>query len=130
MLAVGDSLALVYEAARESGLETPRNLFVARRNQDEMAELLANMPVSANIHALREGAAYPMTYLSGRTVKSFPRPFKASAEDYLLVQPSDNSIWLPEWDLIAWIQTNTTLVEHRGEYKLYRVREGALLPDR
>jgi len=129
MLAIGDSLALVYEAARKSELEAPRNLFVARSEQDEIAELLANLPVSANIHALGKAAAYPMTYLSGRTVKSLPRPFKASAEDYLLVVPSDSSIWLPEWDLIAWIQTNTTLVEHRGEYKLYRVREGALLPE-
>lgn len=131
MLGVGDSLALVYEAARKSKLETPRNLFVARSDQDEIAELLANLPVSANIHALgTAAAAYPMTYLSRRTVKSLPRPFKASAEDYLLVLPSDSSIWLPEWDLIAWIQTNTTLVERRGKYKLYRVREGALLPDR
>ena len=50
--------------------------------------------------ALVEQAAYPITYLSGRTVKSFAQPVKASAEDYLLVQPSDYSIWPASWDSI------------------------------
>lgn len=128
MLAVGDSLALVYEIARRSGLGTPKHFFVARRNQDEMATLLANLPASANIYALIEAAAYPMTYLSGRTVKPFSRFIEVSAGDYLLMQPSDSSIWLPGWGLIGWLQDNTTLIEHRGGYELYRLHEGALLP--
>ncbi|MBK1656438.1 glycosyltransferase family 39 protein [Allochromatium vinosum] len=130
MLAVGDSLGLVYEAARVSGLGTPKDFFVARRNQNEVAALLRNLPPSATIHALSEAAAYPMTYLSARAVKALARPFIASAEDYLLVQPCDRSFWLPKWDLISWLQDNTTLVERRGSYDLYKVHEGAFLAQR
>ena len=129
MLAVGDSLALVYEIARQAGLGIPRDFFVARRNQEAMAGVVASLPPSATVHALMEGAAYPMTYLSGRTVKSFKPQLKESGEHYLLVQPSDHSIWLPPWNLISWLQGNTTLVERRGEYALYRVHEGAQPPD-
>lgn len=129
MLAVGDSLALVYEAARRSELGTPKQFLLARIHQNEMAKILEGLPLSANIYAYVEPAAYPMTYISGRTVKSLRHAFKESTEDYLLVLPSDNSIWLPKWDLIGWIQNNTTLAERRGEYKLYKIREGALLPN-
>lgn len=127
MLAVGDSLRLVYEAAHLSRLGTPEDFFIARRNQNEIAALLKNLPAFATIYALSEPAAYPMTYLSVRRVKAFTRPFRASAEDYLLVQPSDRFIWLPKWDLIGWLQDNTTLVEHRGGYDVYRVHEGDFL---
>ena len=72
----------------------------------------------------------PITYLSGRTGKSFAQPVKASAEDYLLVQPSDYSIWPASWDSISWLHDNTTLVERHGEYALYRMREGAQRPAR
>lgn len=130
MLAVGDSLTLVYEIARKTELGTPRDFFVARRNQEAMAGLVGSLPSSANIHALVEQAAYPITYLSGRTVKSFAQPIKASAEDYLLVQPSDYSIWPASWDSISWLHDNTTLVARHGEYALYRVREGAQRPAR
>ena len=130
MLAVGDSLALVYEAARQSQLGTPGYFRLARSHQDEMASLLQDLPASANIYSFKHLAAYPMTYLSSRTIKPLQQTYKASAEDYLLVQPSDRSIWSPEWHLISWQQGNTTLVERRGRYELYRMREGAEFSDR
>jgi hypothetical protein len=125
MLAVGDSLALVYEIARGARLGTPKEYFEPRRNQEAMAKLLSSLDSSANIQAFSAPAAYPMTFLSGRTVKSFPQPTKATAMDYLLVQPSDYSLYRTKWDLIGWMQDNTTLVEQRGDYALYRLREGA-----
>ena len=128
LLAVGDSLTLVYEIARESTLGTPQNFFVARNTQNEMANVLASLPATANIYAIQEAAAYPMTYLSNRTIKSLRQATKASDLDYLLVQPYDRSIWLPRWNLIGWLQSNTTLKGRRGEYELYQVREGVSLP--
>jgi len=125
MLAVGDSLALVYEIARGSRLGTPKDYFEPRRNQEAMAKLVSSLDSSANIQAFSAPSAYPMTFLSGRTVKSFPQPNEATAMDFLLVQPSDYSIWRTRWDLIRWMQNNTTLVEQRGDYALYRVHEGA-----
>ncbi|ACF11859.1 hypothetical protein Cpar_1461 [Chlorobaculum parvum NCIB 8327] len=69
-----------------------------------------------------------MTYLSKRTVKSFTPSSKVSADDYLLVQPCDRSIVLPNWEWIGWLQNNAMLVERRGEYELYRLNEGACFP--
>lgn len=128
MLAVGDSLTLVYEIARQTGLGPPKDFFVARKDQEAMARQVASLPPSANVHSLMEAEAYPITYLSARTVKAFQPPLKASDENYLLVLPSDHSIWLPSWDLIGWLPANTTLVERHGEYALYRVRAGSQPP--
>lgn len=44
MIAVGDSLALVYEAARRSQIGTPRAYFAARKEQETMAGLVGSLP--------------------------------------------------------------------------------------
>lgn len=128
MLAVGDSLELVYETARQSSLGIPQNIFTARKDQEAMASLVAALPPSATIHALMEPAAYPITYLSSRTVRSFRQPMQTAGENYLLVLPTDYSVWLPNWDVIGWLQVNTTLVERRGKYALYRVHGSSQPP--
>lgn len=130
LLAVGDSLALVYEYARQSDIKGSNYFFQARINQEETARLLEKLPASANIYALVEAAAYPLTYMSQRKIQKFRPPFKASAEDYLLIQPWDRSIWLPGWSFISWIKENASLVDRNGQYELYRVREGAQLAER
>ena len=121
MLAVGDSLALVYEVARGVRLGTPRDFLAPRKNQQILAGKLATLPASTTVLAFTAEAAYPMTYLSGRTVKALLEPVNASVGDYLLVQPSDHLIWRPRWELLSWLQNNTTLVERQGDYSLYRV---------
>jgi len=129
MLAVGDSLALVYEFARGTRLATQTNFFAPRKSQDTMASLMASLPSSATVYALAEEAAYPMAFLSGRPVKSIRQSTKTSAEDYLLVQPSDY-YRRTNWDLIGWVQANTTLMAQHGKYELRRVREGTQAPTR
>ena len=129
MLAVGDSLALVYEFARGTRLATPTNFFAPRKSQETMAGLMASLPPSANVYALAEEAAYPMAFLSGRPVKSIRKSTEASAEDYVLVQPSDY-YRRTNWDLIGWVQGNTTLMAQHGKYELRRVREGTQGPAR
>jgi len=128
MLAVGESLALVYELAGNAARGTPQDFFVARKNQEAMAGVVASLPPSANVYSQVEPAAYPITYLTGRTVKYFKAPISASDENYLLVLPSDRSVWLPDWDLIGWLWGNATLVERRGQYALYRVCKGCQPP--
>ena len=117
-----------FQSARKTEIGTPQNFFAPRTNQTAMAGLITNLPLAAKIHVLQEPAAYPMTYLSGRALRSFPQPFKTSNDDYLLVQPSDYSIWPASWAMIGWLQENTNLVARRGEYSLYRLREGVLRP--
>ena len=128
MLAVGDSLTLVYEAARRTELGTPRQLFEVRKHQQAMADLLAGLPQSATVHALAEPAAYPMTYLSGRTITSLAQAGEASAPRYLLVQAYDRSIWPTSWDRISWLQNNAKLEVRHGDYWLYRIRADAGQP--
>ena len=70
-----------------------------------------------------------MAFLSGRPVKSIRESTKASAEDYVLVQPSDY-YRRTNWDLIGWVQGNTTLMAQHGKYELRRVREGTQGPTR
>lgn len=120
-LAVGDSLALVYETARETELGTPRAFSEAHTNQARMVELVNRLPASSKIYALAEPAAYPITYLSGRTIRAFAPQAPTSGEDYLLVLPSDYSIWRPRWDWIGWLEDNATLIERHGLHALYRI---------
>jgi len=127
MLAVGDSLELEYEINRGARLSTPTQFFASSRNQEAMASQLVMLPRSANVYALRKEEAYPMTYLSGRTVKSIRELINASADDYLLVQPSDY-FRHTDWALISWVQDNTTLTAQSGRYELHRVRAGSQGP--
>lgn len=128
MLAVGDSLTLVYEAARRTELGTPRKLFEVRKHQQAMADHLAGLPKSAKVHALSEPAVYPMTFLSGRTIASLSEFGEASVTRYLLIQAYDRSIWPASWDRISWLQNNAKLEVRHGDYWLYRIRADAGQP--
>ena len=125
MIAVGDSLALVYESARGTRLANPKGYFELRNDQRSMAELLSSLPPPANVYAFSEPAAYPMTYMSGRVVKAFPQVGRASSGDYLLVQPSDLVIWRTKWEFVGWLQNNATVEQQYGGYALYRVHDQA-----
>ncbi|MFG6428500.1 ArnT family glycosyltransferase [Roseateles sp. LYH14W] len=121
MLAVGESLMLVYEAARRTPLSRPGSYGVPRANQEAMARHLAELPSTANVTAFLPQAAYPLTYLGGRTVGRWQVTQGASADDYQLVQPTD-PIWVGDWDRIGWVKTHMTLEQAYGDYALYRGR--------
>lgn len=130
MLAVGDSLSLIYEVTRRTDLGTPRAFFEARGNQDRMVELIENLPSHSKVYALTEPTAYPITYMSGRSVRSLSSALDSESIKYLLVLPSDYTIWRPKWDWVSWLDANGKLIERRGEYALYRLASGVQMPVR
>ena len=68
-VAYGDSLMLVYEAARWApmGWFQP---FHARQDQDRVASIVSGLPADAQVYALMPPVSYPITWLSGREVRS------------------------------------------------------------
>ncbi|MFZ4535412.1 glycosyltransferase family 39 protein [Propionivibrio sp.] len=128
MLAVGESLTVLYEFARMAPLATPRAYFAARNDQEAIIRAVRNLPTSGNIYAVVVQATYPITYAAGRTIKPLRTAQRVSDGDFLIVVPSDHNIWEPSWDLIGWIQENTLLLERHGNYALYALRQGASTP--
>lgn len=128
MLAVGESLTVLYEFSRKAPLAIPREYFAARNDQEAIIRAVRDLPASGNIYAVMVQATYPITYASGRTIKPLQAADKLSDADFLIVAPSDRNIWVPSWDLIGWIQENTLPLERHGDYALYSLRQGASVP--
>lgn len=127
-VAYGDSLALVYEASRRAPI-TGFEPFSARRNQERLASVVAGVPADAQVYALIEPVAYPITWLTGRKIRwlsEAPGPsLSVQGDQYLILFPSDKNIWNPTLAVLDWIEANATLYSRFGDYSVYRIKADA-----
>ena len=121
----GDSLTLVYEASRRApvaGFEP----FSARQDQTRLASVVAGLPADAQLFALLEPVAYPITWLTGRRIRALSDADEPASSSqggrYLILFPSDNKVWTPTLAVLNWIQANTTLYARFGDYCVYRIK--------
>lgn len=128
MLAVGESLTVVYEFARTTPVEVPRENFKAREHQEAVARVVGQQQPGARLYAINATAAYPITYLSGRTIEPLPSGQTVSDHDFLLVLPSNRHIWPASTELTSWMQTHARAVARQGDHVLYRLTPGSVLP--
>jgi 4-amino-4-deoxy-L-arabinose transferase-like glycosyltransferase len=127
-VAYGDSLTLVYEAARRAPISQFKP-FRARRDQDRLASMVAGLPADAQVYVLLEPVAYPITWLTGRRIRSLSRISEPSSsvqgDRYLILFPTDKNVWNPTLVALDWIQANTTLYSRFGDYSVYRIKADA-----
>ncbi len=124
-VAYGDSLALVYEAARRAPTGWFKS-FRARQDQERLASVVASLPADAQIYALIEPVAHPITWLTGRGIYQLSTlPDRPQVDRYLILFPSDKNIWTPTLAAMNWIQANATLHARVNDYSLYRIKADA-----
>jgi hypothetical protein len=131
-LYLGDSLMLVYEAARRTSIDW-RQPFRARHAQEGAAAVIAGLPADARVYARIDPVAYPITWLTNRKILSlseFSASVSANADQYLILFPSDKNIWPATLPLRNWIQANTTLFNRIDDYYVYRINANAPMPTR
>ena len=127
-VAYGDSLKLVYEAARWSPIAGFQP-FHARQDQDRVASIVAGLPAEAQVYALVPPVSYPITWLTGREIRPLSEfsasPPSGRGDQYLVLFPSDKSIWRPTLETLNWIEANATLHSRFDDYSVYRIKADA-----
>jgi hypothetical protein len=124
----GESLVLLYEL--NPPLTLPRNNFGAAADQRAEAEFLASLPADAKLYAVEVGAHYPVTYLSGRPIRSLRSQSLTGFDDmsYLVVAPAENAFWRPPARFTAWLAEYGSEVFRGGDCAVYRIRPEAPVP--
>lgn len=116
----GESLVVVYQAigsAPRTPLDRPHR-FTAAADQVAFSSFVASRTTATEFFALTEAAAYPLTYLSGRSigaVSNMARLPSATAQRIILLQPADAFIWRPEPAFNQWRRNHSKVVFQRGE---------------
>ena len=122
-VAYGDSLKLVY-AARWSPIAGFQP-FHARQDQDRVASIVAGLPADAQVYALVPPVSYPITWLTGREIRpalESASPPSGRGDQYLILFPSDKSIWRPTLETLNWIEGNATPHSRFDDYSVYGLR--------
>jgi hypothetical protein len=126
----GESLVLVYELNQRAPLTLPRNNFSAAADQRVAAEFLAHLPADAELYAVEPAAYYPVTYLSGRPIRSLRNQNLTGFNDmsYMVLGPAENALWRPPARFTAWLAEYGSEVFRSGDCAVYRIRPEAPVP--
>lgn len=125
----GESLTLVYRAIGVSPrLALPREQwFRAASDQRALARFIAGQPASASFFTLYAAGAYPMVYLSGRSIPNIDRMGR-TRDRFLVLLPADHMIWQPGGAYFAWKEANTRPAFKSGDFAVLRIGDRAPPP--
>ena len=129
MVGHGESLTLVYRAMGLSARPAlPRgDWFRAARDQRALASFIASQPMSAHFYTLYAPGAYPVVYLSGRSIPNSGRMSDAENR-FLILLPADHAVWQPSGAYSAWKKAYTRPVFRSGDFAILRVDDRAPVP--
>lgn len=130
-LANGESLSLAFEAIGASPRSPlrPSQSFRAAADQRAVARYMTAQPSDARFFAPKVEVAYPLTFLSRRTVEPMDA-LPAEGLRFVLISPTDFTVWQPSVAFEYWLKHDAELVFSSGNYALFLVRSGReLQPD-
>jgi len=126
----GESLVLVYQASGLAPRLAPDSdaRLRAAADQQALARFAGTLPATTRLLTITPANAYPITYLSGRTVYGITEPAAASGERVLLMQPADHYVWRPSPAFAQWRARHTQPIFRRGDVAALRLAPGAPPP--
>jgi hypothetical protein len=127
-IANGETIRLVYQAngTAPSDLIHPRSRAAA--DQRALAAFIASRPPGARFFAPLVQLAYPITFLSGRTIESVDA-MPAQGDRYITITPADFTVWQSSPAFQLALTGDARLVFSSGDYALFLVKPGHKLPE-
>ena len=128
VIAQGDSLLSQYQLNRQAPVYTTQPHWSAAAEQRRLAAVVRSLPETAKLYTNTRNAAFPITYLSGRTIAGTEEARFDANPAYLIALPVDYALWRPMPDDVAWRRRYTTEVWRSERYAIFRIAPNAPAP--
>lgn len=128
-VADGESQTGVYQVVRQAALVARGNRFQAFRDQRKTADFVRALPTDSRLLSFHPAAAFPITYLSWRSIYSVRPNWTLPGPKYVLFVPAQFTIWQIPVTTTVWLNEFASKVFESGDFVVYKVRDDAPQPE-